>query len=136
MFCPHCGAQASSGTARFCRECGGEIGAATAQTSTPRDSATNGAPGSANQSWGAPRHCMTTTNVYMKGSMMKPLLIAAGLLLLLPLAIPLFFGAIVASVFAGVALVGFALKLAPLLAVGILIYWALNRQRRIPHSSH
>lgn len=61
---------------------------------------------------------------------MKYLLIVVGLLLLLPLATSLLFGALLASFFAGLALIGALLKLVPLLAIGLLLYWLVVRQRR------
>ena len=61
---------------------------------------------------------------------MKLLLIVIGLLLLLPMAVSLLLGTLLASFFAGLALVGVLLKLLPLLAVGLLLYWLVTRQRR------
>jgi hypothetical protein len=61
---------------------------------------------------------------------MRTFLIVAAVLLLAPLALHLAFGIL----FAGVALIITAIKLAPLLAIGLLIYWAARRQRRPHHS--
>jgi hypothetical protein len=61
---------------------------------------------------------------------MKLLVIVAGLLLVLPLAASLVFGALLATFFAGLALIGALLKLAPVLALGLLLYWLVVRQRR------
>lgn len=61
---------------------------------------------------------------------MKLVLIVVGLLLVLPLAVSLVFGALLATFFAGLALIGALLKLVPLLAIGLLIYWLVARQRR------
>jgi uncharacterized membrane protein len=65
-----------------------------------------------------------------KDTTMRTLLMVGGLLLLLPLAIPLAVGTFVASLAAGVALVAVALKLAPVLALGLVLYWIVTRQRR------
>jgi hypothetical protein len=61
---------------------------------------------------------------------MELLLIVAGLLLVLPLAMSLVVAALPASLFAGLALIGAVLKLIPLLAIGIVLYWLFIRQRR------
>lgn len=133
MFCPQCGTQVTNSKARFCRECGGEIDAASGQ----RDRATAGATqGSAGPASGASsnvppfqRPCMLT-HVMVKESWLKPLLMAAGLLVLLPLALALLFGALVASLFAGIALIHVVFKLAPLLLIGVVLYWFMTRRRR------
>jgi uncharacterized membrane protein len=65
-----------------------------------------------------------------KDTTMKTLLIVGGLLLLLPLAIPLAVGTFVAGLVASVALIAMALKLAPVLALGLVLYWIVTRQRR------
>jgi hypothetical protein len=65
---------------------------------------------------------------------MKTLLLIGGLLLLLPLAIPLIFGALVAGVVTGVALIALAVKLAPVLALGVVLYWIVTHRRRTYHS--
>jgi len=65
-----------------------------------------------------------------KDNAMKTLLIVGGLLLLLPLAIPLAVGTLVAGLVAGVALVAMVLKLAPVLALGLVLYWIVTRHRR------
>jgi len=139
MFCPHCGTKMTTGQQRFCRECGGEIGAP-AQASQEAPEA--GAPGMGQQqgghSWNAssassampPRQPFMLAHVTVKDNTMKTLLIVGALLLLLPLAIPLFFGALLASVFAGFALIGLAFKLAPLIAVAIILYWVMSHRRQ------
>jgi uncharacterized membrane protein YesL len=65
-----------------------------------------------------------------KDTTMRTLLMVGGLLFLLPLAIPLAFGTLVAGLVAGVALVAMMLKLAPVLALGLVLYWIVTRQRR------
>jgi uncharacterized membrane protein len=65
-----------------------------------------------------------------KDTTMRTLLMVGGLLLLLPLAIPLAVGTFVASLAAGAALVAVAFKLAPVLALGLVLYWIVTRQRR------
>ena len=121
MFCPQCGTKTTTGTQRFCRECGGEIGADPGQEGQRAGSGSTTMP---------PRQRPSMlTHVIVKDNTMKTLLIAAGLLLLLPLAIPIVFGTLVAGVVAGVALVAAAIKLAPVLALGIVLYWIVTRRR-------
>ena len=108
MFCPQCGARVPTGTERFCKECGAELGQGA--TALPR---------------------RVLSNRLMKNDhAMKTLLIVAGLVLLVPLALHLFFGLLLASVVAGVALVAMAIKLAPALALGFVLYWIVTRRRR------
>ena len=122
MFCPRCGTKTTTGTPRFCRECGGEIGA---------DPGPEGQRAGSGPTTMPPRQRpFMLTHVIVKDNTMKTVLIAAGLLLLLPLAIPLAFGTLVAGVVAGVALVATAIKLAPVLALGIVLYWIVTRRRR------
>jgi len=137
MFCPHCGTQANTGAPRFCHECGREIGAPAQSDHSARNDPQLPSGPSTGTSSGAPpsqRPFFTTTNVIVKDHTMKTLLIVGGLLLLLPLAIPLFFGTLLAGLVAGAVLVGLAFKAAPLIAIAIAVYWFLNRQRRMPHS--
>jgi hypothetical protein len=65
-----------------------------------------------------------------KDTTMKTLLMVGGLLLLLPLAIPLAVGTLMAGLVVSVALVAMVLKLAPVLALGLVLYWIVTRQRR------
>ena len=61
---------------------------------------------------------------------MKTLLIVAGLVILVPLALHLFFGLLLASLVTGLALVAMVIKLAPVLALGLVLYWIVTRHRR------
>jgi uncharacterized membrane protein YesL len=65
-----------------------------------------------------------------KDTTMRTLLMAGGLLLLLPLAIPLAVGILLAGLVASVALAAMVLKLVPVLALGLVLYWIVTRQRR------
>lgn len=125
MFCPHCGTRVTVSKARFCGECGGEMTAAAGPDGGARQTADRGA----NASGASPHGPFTMTHVVVKDNAMRTILIAAGLLLLLPLAIPLFFGALLASFVAGIALVGILFKAIPLLAIGLLIYVVLRERR-------
>ena len=126
MFCPQCGTNVSSGQQRFCRECGAEVGR------DPDQGDHQAAQRPADHAWRAsalPR-CARSNQVMEKDTMMKILLMVGALLLLLPLAIPLAVGTLVAGLVAGVALVAMVLKLAPVLALGLVLYWIVTRQRR------
>ncbi|HKO24046.1 MAG TPA: hypothetical protein VJY65_04820 [Chloroflexota bacterium] len=50
---------------------------------------------------------------------------------LLPLALHLLFGLLLASLVTGVALVAMAIKLAPVLALGLVLYWIVTRRRTL-----
>ena len=126
MFCPQCGTQVTPGQQRFCRECGAEIGRDPDQEVRQ---AAQWPAGHARRASALPR-CALSNQVMEKDTTMKTLLMVAGLLLLLPLAIPLAVGTLVAGLVAGVALVAMALKLAPVLALGLVLYWIVTRQRR------
>ena len=126
MVCPQCGMQMTPGTRRFCRECGAEVGAGPDQgtgdaAQRPAAHAPDAAP--------LPRR-VQSNQVMEMDTTMKTLLMVAGLLLLLPLAIPLLVGTLVAGLVAGVALVAMVLKLAPVLVLGLVLYWIVRRQRR------
>ena len=125
MFCPQCGTNVSSGQ-RFCRECGAEVGR------DPNQGVRQAAQRPADHAGMAsalPR-CALSNQVMEKDTTMKTLLMVGGLLLLLPLALPLAVGTLVAGLVAGVALVAMALKLAPVLALALVLYWIVTRQRR------
>jgi hypothetical protein len=126
MFCPQCGTNVSSGQQRFCRECGAEIGR------DPDQGVRQAAQRPAGHAWRASAHprCALSNQVIEKDTTMRTLLMVGGLLFLLPLAIPLAFGTLVAGLVAGVALVAMVLKLAPVLALGLVLYWIVTRQRR------
>jgi uncharacterized membrane protein YvbJ len=112
MFCPQCGASVPTGAERFCKECGAELGRDPGQGATT-----------------LPRHVLSN-RLMKKDHAMKTLLIVAGLVLLVPLALHLFFGLLLASLVASVALVAMAIKLAPVLALGLVLYWIVTRRRR------
>ena len=137
MFCPQCGTKTVTGSQRFCRECGAEISPAAGQDQTAQGAqATQGtAQGPFNQACGASystlRPC--AVHVSVRDNPMKTLLMAGGLLLLLPLAIPLVFGLLIAGVAAGVGLVALAIHLLPVLALAAVVYWIVA-QRRTVHS--
>ena len=125
MFCPQCGTSVSS-SQRFCRECGAEVGRDPDQgvrqaAQRPADHARRAS---------ALPCCALSNQGMEKDTTMKTLLMVGGLLLLLPLAIPLAISTLVAGLVAGVALVAMALKLAPVLALGLVLYWIVTRQRR------
>ena len=122
MFCPQCGTKTTMGHQRFCRECGAEIGADPAPGGQQAADASATTP--------PRRRPFMLPRVSEKDNAMKMLLLGAGLALLLPLAIPLVFGILLASLFAGVAVVATAIKLAPVVAVGIIVYWLVTRQKR------
>jgi hypothetical protein len=126
MFCPQCGTQVTLGQQRFCRECGAEVGRDPDQGG--RQDAQRPAD-HARRASALPR-CALSNQVMEKDNAMKILLIVGGLLLLLPLAIPLAVGTLVAGLVAGVALVAMVLKLAPVLALGLVLYWIVTRQRQ------
>ena len=143
MFCPHCGTKSTTSAQRFCRECGGEMNMTDGPAQESAGPAGAQAQGSANgpgAAWGGasstPRQPFMLAQVTVKDNTMKTLLLIGGLLLLLPLAIPLFFGALLASLFAGFALIGLAFKLAPLLAVALIIYWFAKGRRRAMYPHH
>ena len=112
MFCPQCGARVPTGTQRFCKECGAEVGR------NPGQGASS-----------LPRRVLSN-RVMKKDHAMKSLLIVAGLVLLVPLALHLFFGLLLASLVTGVALAAMVIKLAPVLALGLVLYWIVTRRRR------
>jgi hypothetical protein len=66
----------------------------------------------------------------MKDPTMKTVLMVAGLVILLPLALHFVFGLLLASLVAGAALVAMVIKLAPVLALGLVLYWIVTRHRR------
>jgi uncharacterized membrane protein YvbJ len=126
MFCPQCGTKVPTGTQRFCRECGAEVG------HDPGQGAQEAAQRPADHAQRAssrPRRVLSN-HVMKKDQTMKTLLMVAGLLLLLPLAMHLLFGILLASLVAGVALIAIGLKLAPVLALGLVLYWIVTRHRR------
>ena len=120
MFCPKCGTRAVAGDQRFCRECGAELSAQPAAESRQ-------GPGA---SFAIPPRPYTYIRGMAKGSPLKTLLIIAGVVLLVPLALHLLFGIVVAGLVLSVALIGLAFKLLPILAVAALVYWIVMRQRR------
>src|SRR5439155_18130876 len=126
MFCPQCGTKVLTGTPRFCRECGAEVG------HDPGQGAQEAVQRSADhaQRASALTRGVPSNQVMEKDTTMKTLLMVGGLLLLLPLAIPLAVGTLVAGLVAGVALVAIGLKLAPVLALGLVLYWIVTRHRR------
>src|SRR5947199_4016407 len=126
MFCPQCGTQVTPGQQRFCQECGAEVGRDPDQRG--RQAAQRPA-GHARRASGLPR-CALSNHVMEKDTTMKTLLMVGGLLLLLPLAIPLAVGTLVAGLVAGVALVAMVLKLAPVLVLGLVLYWIVIRLRQ------
>ena len=126
MFCPQCGTQVTPGQQRFCRECGAEVGRDPDQEVRE---ATQRPAGDTRSAGALPRGALSN-QVMEKDTTMRTLLMVAGLLLLLPLAMPLAVGTLVAGLVAGVALVAMALKLAPVLALGLVLYWIVTRQRR------
>ncbi len=126
MFCQQCGTRVTTSTQRFCQECGGII--APAQGPSSDQQGGNGAPRLqlSTQVWHVtPSLPPMTTRVIVHNTALRTLLMAIGLCLLLPLAIPLFFG----SLIAGFALLGLFIHLAPLFAMAIVVYWFLTRQR-------
>jgi hypothetical protein len=125
MFCPQCGTNVRSGQ-RFCRECGAEVGR------DPDQGVRQAAQRPADHAWrvSALPRCALSNQQMEKDSTMRTLLMVGGLLLLLPLALPLAVGTLVAGLVAGVALVAMALKLAPVLALALVLYWIVIRQRR------
>ena len=125
MFCPQCGTNVSSGQ-RFCRECGAEVGRDPDQE--VRRAAQRPA-GHARRASALPR-CALSNQALEKDTTMRTLLLVGGLLLLLPLALPLAIGTLMAGPIAGVALVAMVLKLAPVLALALVLYWIVTRQRR------
>ena|SRR5436190_24013871 len=125
MFCPQCGTNVSSGQ-RFCRECGAEVGRDPDQE--VRRAAQRPA-GHARRASALPR-CALSNQALEKDTTMRTLLLVGGLLLLLPLALPLAIGTLMAGLIAGVALVAMVLKLAPVLALALVLYWIVTRQRR------
>jgi hypothetical protein len=135
MFCPRCGTKAATNSPRFCYECGAEIPPAGETRASGAEEGFDRAANSGPKGYGAsptwdPR---VMTHVFTRDRSWRPVLIAGGLLLLLPLAIPLIFGAVVASAFAGIALVALLVKALPVLAIVALVYWALSRPRRYTH---
>lgn len=137
MFCPQCGTKSLAGPQHFCRECGADMSAApgssdqAAQGSARRPAGQAWGASSSRPSFGPP---VLLAPVIVKDNTMKTLLLIGGLLLLLPLAIPLVFGTLVAGVVTGAALVALAVKLAPVLALGVVLYWIVTHRRRTYHS--
>lgn len=124
MFCPKCGTKSAVPGARFCRECGADMGAAMAGEQSNQEG------------WSAPprpRPSLPMKGI-TQGGAMRTVLLVAGALLLIPLALHLIFGLVVAGVVVSVALIATAIKLAPLIAIGFLVYWLVARQRRPHHS--
>lgn len=119
MYCPRCGTKTIMGQQGYCRECGAAIDAT---AGTQGHDATHAMPPHA--------HPFVISHVIEKDNTMRTLLMAGGLLLLLPLAIPLVIGALVASFVTGAALIAILFKAIPLLAVALVVYLILNRQRR------
>jgi uncharacterized membrane protein YvbJ len=122
MFCPQCGTKKLRGTQRFCQECGAEVGQETGQGARE---AADRAPRASS----LPRRVLSN-RMMKKDQTMKTLLMVAGLVILLPLAMHLLFGILLASLVAGVALIAIGLKLAPVLALGLVLYWIVTRHRR------
>jgi hypothetical protein len=119
---------------RFCRECGREIAQAAATQQDAFGEQAQGAPqGCPMGSWtsGPARWPVPPYRGYgmVRRGHIHPLLIVLAAFLLVPLAIPLFLG----TLFAGFAVLGLAFKLAPMILIGLGIYWLLSRPRRVTH---
>lgn len=127
MFCPKCGTRINASAGRFCPECGGEIAASAGQGSA------GGGPGyqsASSSGQSTPPYSAWPAYVVVKNRSRSPLLIAAVIVL----ALPLLFGAVMASLVAGVALIALAFKALPLIAVGLIVYLILTHQRHAPHT--
>lgn len=123
MYCPHCGTK-TTGEQRFCGACGGEISA----TAPPHDH--DAAPRLAGGLWSAPfsaapplGYPYIVTHVIVRER--RP-----WRLLLLLLLSPLLAIALLTGLALSVVLVGAAIKVAPLIAIGLLVWWLLTHERR------
>ncbi len=125
MYCPRCGTQAASSQSRFCYECGSEIDVPAGQhgASGPRQTGQDQNAGSSQRAW---RGSIPTMNVTVKDNALKTVLMAAGLLLLLPV----IFGALALTFAAGVALIALAFKALPFIALCVIVYWFMSRRQR------
>ncbi len=116
MYCPRCGTKAASGQSRFCHECGAELTGTTGQQDAAGPQQTGPCPGFARPSWSGP---FPGRGLRAADSPLKVGLMAVGAVFLLPLIL-----------IAGLALVGLTLHALPLIALGVLVYWALSRRQR------
>lgn len=146
MFCPRCGAQ-TPGNGAYCGECG--AGVATAEVSdarTPLRRATEaearypgGVPSApvAGATYVVPAYApVVVVQAAPSPHPLRTLAIAGGLLLLspallvlVPLGLALLAALALAGLVAGVALVGLAIKLAPVVLLGLVGYWLVTQRR-------
>jgi hypothetical protein len=125
MYCPRCGTQVASSQSRFCYECGSEIVVPAGQHGEfgAQQPGQDQQTGSSQRAW---RGNIPVMNVTVKDSALKAVLMAAGLLLLLPV----IFGALVLTFVAGIALIGLAFKALPFIALCVIVYWFMSRRQR------
>lgn len=131
MYCPQCGTKATTDNPRFCYECGAEIPAlaASEQGETQGEQGAWSAAGSATMP--PHRQVHAAIPVVVKDSGLKTVLMVIGGLALLPIALVVLVGAVLASLVAGAAVIAVLFKLAPLIAIGFLVYWFATRQHRM-----
>lgn len=112
MHCPQCGKKLISNSQRYCQACGADVATA---------GRTNGRTGG-----GASWRSSIPVPIVVKDTTMRTVLLVAAAVLLVPLAL----GALLATVAAGLALVGIVIHLAPVIAIGVIVYWLVNQRRR------
>lgn len=127
MFCPQCGTKTTRAQQQFCRECGASIDGAAGSQQRGGGTAAATPPLQRQRPYSA-------THAVREGNALRTLLMVAGAVLLVPLALVVVFGLLATSLVIGAALIATAIKLAPVVAIGLIIYWALTRQRRARHS--
>jgi hypothetical protein len=124
MYCPKCGTQAASSQSRFCYECGSEIDVPTGQqsASSSQQPGQDQGAGSSQRTW---RGSIPVMQVSVKDNTLKTVLIAAGLVLLLPVIL----GAAALTFVAGIALLALAFKALPFIALCVIVYWVMSRRQ-------
>ncbi len=132
MFCPYCGTKTTTNDAHFCYECGSDIKAPNMERThdTGDEPREHRDQQRAAGSVGAMMQRSVTGN-----HTARTLLSVVGFLTVLLLAIPLLAGVALIGLFTGVALIGALLKLAPVILIGLVLYWVLSErrgQRRAP----
>ncbi len=134
MFCQRCGTKATTGDAHYCYECGAAIDARDQHRPGP-DAAEGDGEGARDPRWewratfdALPfgRQNLAAPYALMKDHRARTLLSAVGLGTLLLLAVPILAGIVLLALLATALFVGALVHLAPVILIGLVVYWALS----------